>query len=207
MKRSVIVLLFILFAISCSQGRVTSHFSRKTGSKRFPESLPLVKIVEDHRPSFSIDPAKPFTIAFGRGSGWAGLNTVNINENGKVVLYRLQVEQRHEIRYLFWETGTMQLLSEDITAILDSLYTFHLLTMHKEYHADIHDGTQWVLWIQQEPHEKSIYCNNHFPNDILAFSDFLDDLLTKRGLADVTWTRVPKNEFRNHEKELWESIK
>lgn len=201
------MLSVILFAISCSQERVRSHSSGKTVSKRFPESLPLVKTVEDHRPSLSIDPAKPFTIEFGRGSGWAGLNTVNINENGTVVLYRLQVEQRREIRYLFWETGTMQLLPEDITAILESLHTFHLLTMYKEYHADIHDGTQWVLWITQEQHEKSIYCDNHFPENILAFSDFLDELLTTRGLTDVTWTRVPEHESRNHEKELWESIK
>jgi hypothetical protein len=207
MKRYIIFLSFILFAISCAQEKGASSSSREPLQKRFPESFPLARIVEDSNPTFNIDPMKPFTMTFGKGSGWVGLDTIEINENGKVVLHRIQVEQRHGIQHFFWETGKMQLLPEDITAIIDSLYTFHIFTMHKQYHANIHDGTQWVLWIKQEQHEKSIYCNNHFPNDILAFSDFLDDLLTKRGLSDVTWTRVPEHESRNHEKELWESIR
>ena len=207
MKRYIIFLSFILFAISCAQEKGTSSSSREPVQKRFPESLPLARIVEDLNPTFHIDPMKPFTITFGKGDGLVGMDTIEIDEQGTVILYRIQFEQRDGVWYPFRETGTMQLLPEDITMILESFHTFHLLTMHKEYHADIYDGTKWALWIQQEPHEKSIYCNNHFPENILAFSDFLDNLLTTRGLADVTWTRVPEHDSRNHEKELWESIK
>jgi hypothetical protein len=207
MKGYLIIFSFILITISCSQGRVASDSSKKTVSNRFPESFPLVKVVEDHSPPFSLDSTKPFIITFGKGDGLLGMDTIEIDEHGTVILQRIQMEQRNGVWYPFKEAGTMQLLPEDTKSIIDSLHTFHILEMHKEYHADIYDGMKWALWIQQEPHEKSIYCNNHFPENILAFSDFIDELLTKRGLADVNWTRVPEHESRNHEKELRESTK
>jgi hypothetical protein len=41
-----------------------------------------VRVEADNRPAFAIDPAQPWQIALGRGSGWHGLNTVRLDHSG-----------------------------------------------------------------------------------------------------------------------------
>jgi len=131
------------------------------------------------------------------------MDTITI-ENEHVTLYRLQL---NELCYPCWETATMQLLPDDVKTLIKSLEQFQILKMSKAYHANVSEGTQWILLIQQGNYEKSIYFDNHFPDNIFAFSRFLDDLLVKRGFLDFTWQAIPENEPKNHENELWESLK
>ena len=75
------------------------------------------------------------------------------------------------------------------------------------YHAEVHDGTQWVLWIKQADQEKSIYFNNHFPDEIVRFAEQLDAVLSECDLENMNWKTVPATESRQHERELWEAVK
>ena len=128
-----------------------------------------------------------------------GLNTLIIHEHGTVTLYRLG-------EFDTWETGKLLLSSDDVNMILENMTNMHLMSLHREYHAMVHDGTQWVLWIQQGEQTKSVYFNNHFPQAIRDFSEFLDRLLLRRGLLDVSWEPDQGHEWRHHEHALWESI-
>ena len=40
-----------------------------------------------------------------------------------------------------------------------------------------------------------------------AFADQLDAILPAAGLRQLTWQPVPESEARQHERELWDSIK
>jgi hypothetical protein len=42
---------------------------------------------------------------------------------------------------------------------------------------------------------------------MVRFADALDGILAKNGLGDLDWKRVPDEKSREHEKELWASIK
>ncbi|MCP4396865.1 MAG: hypothetical protein GY801_06150 [bacterium] len=207
MKKCWIVLLLALSMPACAAKNLrTDDIHEETEQMRFPISSPLAQVVKEHRPPFTIDPTAPFLVMFGRGSGRFGLNTAEINEQGTVGLYRIRSEERDDAWHLFWETGTLQLSPEDLEVVVDSINTFQPTALHKEYHAEVYDGTQWVLWLKQEPHEKSVYCNNHFPESMYEFSDFLDEFLAEHGLENVTWTKVPQEDYRKHEEELWRSI-
>lgn len=82
-----------------------------------------------------------------------------------------------------------------------------LIGLRKEYHENIHDGTQWVLWIKQGEREKSVYFNNNFPHRIKAFAKQLDAILEHAGLDKAAWQPVPQRNSRQHERELWDSIR
>jgi hypothetical protein len=97
---------------------------------------------------------------------------------------------------------------EVVAEVLKAVESNGLMGLHKAYHDDnIADGTQWVLWIKQGEREKSVYFNNSFPRAITAFAGQLDAILARAGLDKVAWQPVPERESRQHEKELWDSIK
>jgi hypothetical protein len=72
---------------------------------------------------------------------------------------------------------------------------------------DISDGTQWVLRVRQGEGDKVVYCDNKFPRTIEQFAERLDAILNEHGLAAVEWRKVPGRENRQHELELWHSIR
>jgi hypothetical protein len=96
---------------------------------------PLSHVEKDDRPTFQIDPSKPFQIEFGRGSGWHGLDTVKVNQDGLVVLHRLK-------KSADWERATLQLPDDALAKVLEQVDADHLLELHRAYHANVADGTQ-----------------------------------------------------------------
>ena len=158
--------------------------------------FPLATLKKDDRPPFRIDPTNPYRIELGRGSGQYGLDTVTITQDGEVVLYRRG-------KMATWFKGTMQLPDEAVGQVLKAVEDNKLLGLHKEYHANVADGTQWVLWIKQGENEKSVYFNNYFPPEIVKFAESLDKLLSENESGNVTWLPASVD----HDKDLWESIK
>lgn len=165
------------------------------------------RVEKDDRPAFTIDRTQPFRLEFGRGSGWHGLNTIKIDQTGLVVLHRLNSEHRQIVNVMPWEVVTLQLPSEAIAEVLKAVETNDLMGLHKAYHENVADGTQWVLWIKQGDRQKSVYFNNHFPKAITRFAKQLDSIMAGAGLDKVEWKPVPERESRQHENELWASIK
>jgi hypothetical protein len=164
-------------------------------------------VERDDRPAFTIDPTQPFWLEFGRGSGWHGLDIVKIDQTGRAVLQRMNSEHRNDAAVLPWEVATLRLSREALAEVLKAVESNGLTGLHKGYHQDIADGTQWVLWIKQGEREKSVYFNNSFPPAITGFAAQLDAILVRAGLDKVTWEPVPEQEARQHERELWDSIK
>jgi hypothetical protein len=166
------------------------------------------RVEKDDRPAFAIDRTQPFWLEFGRGSGWHGLDTIKIDQTGRVVLHRMKSTLQENVNVLSWEVATVQLPPELVADVLKAVESNGLMGLHKAYYDDnIADGTQWVLWIKQEQREKSVYFNNSFPHAITAFAEQLDAILALAGLDKVAWQPVPERESRQHEKELWDSIK
>jgi hypothetical protein len=165
------------------------------------------QVEKDDRPAFAIDRTQPFWLEFGRGSGWHGLNTIKLDQTGRVVLHRLKSERRQDVTVLSWEVATLPLPPEAVGEVLKAVEANGLMGLHKAYHEDIADGTQWVLWIKQGEREKSVYFNNSFPAAITRFAEQLDAILARAGLDKMPWQPVPEREARQHEQELWDSIK
>lgn len=156
---------------------------------------------------FHLDPGRPYQLEFGRGSGWHGLDTVKLRQDGTVTLHRQRQEFDGQVVHLFWETARLKLPPEALARVVDAIEEHQLLGMDREYHEDADDGTQWVLWVKQGEKEKSVYFDNRFPKGIVRFAEALDNVLAENGLEKADWRRVPDVDARKHERELWDSIK
>lgn len=157
-------------------------------------------VTPDTRPAFILDPSNPFVIELGRGSGWNGLDIVKVQETGAVQITRFEGRP-------MTETASLQLSSADVATLIGLVNTNHLTKMGRMYsNPHIHEGTQWVLWIEQSQSQKAIYFNNSFPNQIIEFRNGLDALLQKAGLATAKWTELPAPQADAQQKTLWARI-
>jgi hypothetical protein len=168
---------------------------------------PLSKSVKDDRLAFRIDPDKPWQIVLGRGSGSHGLDTITLNQDGQLVIYRRKSESQGNFIRLSWETATLKLPPESVTKVLEAVEKHQLLKLDREYHANAHDGTQWVLWIRQGDQEKAVYFNNHFPEQIVKFAKLMDKIVWANSDLNLKWEKVRDEEESKHQLELWESLK
>lgn len=91
--------------------------------------------------------------------------------------------------------------------MLEEVEANRLLGLDKEYHADVCDGTQWVLWVRQGDREKTVFFNSHFPDPIIRFAEQLDAIVSGSVGPGLKWRAVPPAQSRDHEQALWESIK
>jgi hypothetical protein len=172
-----------------------------------PMSHRVSKVVKDDRPAFHIDPEQPWRIEFGRGSGWHGLDTAKLDQDGRLVLHRLRQDREGNVIALSWETTTAQLPPSAVAKVLAAVESNRLLELDKAYHANVADGTQWVLWVRQGDREKSVYFDNHFPERIVRFAEQLDQVVSGSVGPGLRWRAVPSVEDRDHERELWESLR
>lgn len=95
--------LVLTCSISCS-GQNVEVWDDGDTDEILAEDLkhPLARFEKDDSPPFQIDGARPFTIHFGRGSGYAGLNTMKITEDGTLVLHRRKYRARSERTEITW---------------------------------------------------------------------------------------------------------
>jgi hypothetical protein len=169
-------------------------------STSLAEPFPLSRTIPSKTPAFTVDPTKDFHFELGRGSGWMGLDTIAFGRDGVVTLYRQLPKAR-------WQTATLRLDAAALRRIFETVRAQGIMKMAAAYHADVYDGTQWLLWIKQADHTKAIYFNNHFPQAGRRLAAVMDAELIAAGLATVRWKKVPTKEFRLHEKPLWNSLK
>ena len=158
----------------------------------------LDRSVSDDR-VLKFDPDKPFHLAFGRGSGWHGLDTIEIDNYLKAELFR-------QTSAGGWETCVVELTVDEWGAVSDSIVKNDLYLLDREYHADVADGTQWILWITQDNESKTVYFNNYFPSAIKRFASDLDKVFDGNDVL-LEWKDVPADLSRQHEGRIWDSIK
>jgi hypothetical protein len=131
-----------------------------------------------------------------------GLNTVRVEQDGQVTLHRVKGPPATPT----YTQATLQLPPEAIEKILHSAAENRLLRLSSSYHnTNIHDGTQWVLFIRQGWTKKAVYFNNRFPDAIERFADDLDRILDENGLDGAQWQPVTPGV--RPDKELWNSIR
>ena len=155
------------------------------------------RTVSDPAGPLPFDATQPFKLDFGRGSGGHGLDTVAIAQDGQTSLYRLR-------RDFSWEHSSLRLSPEHIRAVAQAVARHGLPRLAKEYHTNVMDGTQWVLWIRQGQRQKATYFDNNFPASIRDFASELDGILRAAGYDALRWQHANS---RDHEKELWNSFK
>jgi hypothetical protein len=154
----------------------------------------------DTRAAFVLDPSKPFVIELGRGSGWHGLDIVKVDETGAVQLSRIEGRPNAEV-------ASLQLTKTDVATLVGLVNTNQMTSMGRTYSDPrIADGTQWVLWIEQSPSQKSIYFNNSFPSQITAYANGLDGLLQKAGLSAAKWNPSSAEQATAQQNALWAHI-
>lgn len=161
---------------------------------------PLARTSPSKTPPFTVDLTEDFHFAFGRGSGQSGLDTISFGRSGVVTLFK-------QTSGGDWQTATMTLDLQAIKRIFESVRVEGIMKMAAAYHADVADGSQWVIRISQARHTKAIYFNNHFPASVRRFANVIDSELLNAGLATRRWKKVPTKADRQHEKQLWDAIK
>ena len=128
---------------------------------------------------------------------------MKVRSDGAVTLHRPDRERNDGS----WETAGMTLPPAVVAEVLDAVRRHRLLGLRQAYHADVHDGSQWVFLFRQGGSSKAVYFDNSFPKAIGRFAEDLDRILAANGLGAVAWRRVPLAEARGHERELWESVR
>ncbi len=152
--------------------------------------------------AFEVD--KPFRLEFGRGSGMYGLEMIALDEAGEMVIHRRLWEPRGGGSTWFWERASLPVGIDVTRRVAGSIDALGLVAMEKSYHASVHDGLQWILWIVQGKGQKSVYFNNHFPEAIQDFAIALNDIVGGLG-EQLQWRRVPAAMSGKHDKGLWRS--
>jgi hypothetical protein len=170
-------------------------------------AFPLARYVEDKGSPFVLDPDLPFLLEFGRGSAWHGLDIVKLFEDGTLTVHRQRIGKLRGEPFGFLEATTVRLGRKSVSRVLHAIEENEIMEMHRAYHANVYDGTQWILRIKQGENEKAIYCDNHFPRRILLFAAALDSELADSTLKYGQWRRVVDADSCRHEAALWDSIK
>lgn len=153
----------------------------------------------DPTPSLELDPAKPFTLAFGRGSVLYGLAVILIDEAGHARISRPPRTLNDD-----WAQAELALPQPALTHLAARINILHLTRLDRHYSVEnLRDGTQWVFHVAQGDHAKTIYCDNYFPTPITSFAHDLDAVLDQAGLATADWN--PGG--RDLENLLWEKIR
>jgi len=153
------------------------------------------------------DASKPYRLEFGRGSGRYGLDTIVLDEEGRITQHRQKEVPTEDGIYCYWQTRSFSIPSDTVKQVAALIEDLRIIEMKRAYHADVVDGMQWIFWLVQGGQEKSVYFNNHFPKAIQDFAVALDAQLRNAGIAKIKWTRVPDDESRQHEKAIWNSKK
>ena len=79
-------------------------------------------------------------------------------------------------------------LSDALRAELVALVDAGQLTgLAPVYDGHVHDGIQWILWIEQGADTQAVYFNNNFPPAVEGFALALDGVLARAGLAATSW--------------------
>lgn len=154
------------------------------------KNYPLFSIEMDPQRKMDFDPAQPYRLEFGRGSGGDGFNNISIDEEGHVEKRRPNPGTDQDGNRYFLETAHSSIDLKTRQRIADLICDLKLLEMNRAYHADVADGSQWEFRLTQGEAEKTIYCNNYFPEPIQDFAVALDRELMDAETDVTEWEPV-----------------
>jgi hypothetical protein len=128
-----------------------------------PETNPSRPTVQD------ILDASDFTLIVGEGSGWHGYDVIKVRADGTC---------EHTFNDqggagLVWKRAAFTIDHATVLELRQLLVDIGYFNLPRAYHADVADGTQWVLQVSAAGKHKGVYCNNHFPPELIRISEFL----------------------------------
>jgi hypothetical protein len=152
------------------------------------------------RGDFQLPLDETFELQLGLGSGWGGFDLHKVSADGNVAY-------EYKGHHGRWGRKRFQFGKADLERLVGQVNSLGIFRLHKGYHADAVDGTQWCLLIKTGGRSKVVYCNNHFPAELQKLARFVHVELVAPHAAKVKGEAVPKGEHRKHGKEIWASIR
>jgi len=196
-------LVFLALCVGCQgnipnqsiapAGKVEQGIDPETGKVFFA----LDRSVVDDR-GFKFDPDRSFQLAFGRGSGSDGFETIEVDNDLKAELFRQT--------NVGWESCVFELTLAEWGAVSDSIVVNGIYSLDRAYYADVCDGTQWKLAITQGNKTKTVYCNNFFPQALRRFAEDVDKVFDVDD-ALLEWESVPASLVRQRNDRLFNSLR
>lgn len=136
---------------------------------------------------FSLDTSRPFTLWVGTGSGRDGLDIIQVAEDGTLTTFGVPSRSSRG--------GTLHLGAAELSELRAFVDAAAVPAMHRTYSAGVHDGSQQLLYVAQDGHERVVYCDNAFPTRFITLRDQLRAFVAARTLgaprtSDVEWQRA-----------------
>lgn len=186
MRLSTILIALLLslspFADARAQADKIGHYADGTAAKKGARwdrvrGFPLARIRTDKAPltagRFNVLASKRLRFAFGRGSGRDGFDTLVVDESGKAeYLFRGKGDRRHS-----WRLTHYTIKPADLLLLRMVLSAIGYASMHRSYHADMHDGSQSFVKVEADGKKKGVYCDNYFPKRIRMLALFVHEQL------------------------------
>ena len=111
--------------------------------------------------------AGDFRLVFGQGSGLRGFDTLTIEADGRATLvFGGESSGR-------WWKSAFRLATTEMRALREKMVALQVMSLQAGYFADVMDGAQWYVAIRAGGRTKTIYCDNHFPEPVVALSTFI----------------------------------
>jgi hypothetical protein len=132
----------------------------------------------DHRHARdALGEAGDFRFVLSQGGGLSGYDTLVIDASGKAAILFHPRHRERENRSAWWRQITFQLSGEQIMALKGEIAKERIFDLKKAYRADVFDGTQWIVRVRAGRDQKLVSCDNHFPREVIALSNFVRALL------------------------------
>jgi hypothetical protein len=153
-----------------------------------------------------------FVFAIGEGSGWHGLDIVEVLPRGQC-RYTFMISKRTADkagRVII--TGSVKQARFDLSpntvrALRELLLDINYYSLHKSYHQTaIADGTQWCVLLAAGGQAKGVYCNNYFPAELLRLSTFVHEEILKRHADDIDRAKELPASTQRWDAWLWKAI-
>jgi hypothetical protein len=100
--------------------------------------------------------------------------------------------------------GQVTLPTGRIEQLRDLIKSERIFDLKGRYSAEAHDGTQWILLIEQRSTRKSVYLDNEFPDEVQRLAHLVDEIV--RG-STIQWYPSSPGEHETLERGLWQAVR
>lgn len=147
---------------------------------------------------FTFDATRPYRVAIGWGGGLSGMDTIEVFSDGKAN------GERGDAAHPQVQAATTTLSQRQVAAVTALIGRCGLADLACHYDAHVYDGTQWILDLEQDGKHRTVYCDNHFPQQLVDFRSALQVAVA----ADTwPWLEAPSQRPLPLEQRLWDAVR
>lgn len=154
--------------------------------RMFARSHPFDTVVKETKRFTGFDEAirssSDFQFVLGQGSGRDGYDTLTIEGSGASrLVFRAKDTTWHEAKFV--------LAKDMVEALRAELVAISFGTLHRQYTAQVNDGTQWFVRVRVGAQRKGVFLDNHFPTPVVRLSEFVRTTIVEPRLPDIEASR------------------